>query len=266
MTKEEIKQKVAESIGYNTWEDIPGLEQLEAENMAMDVFSVQERKILKDFYEEYINVTREEFKIFKKAFGRELVEKFITEMTDFRGKSWTMELINQWLTNYILKFYSHNNLNHLYGKFPYETKNEFSELEKKAFARELVKKFINWLPSYESKGSNDYVSDKIIIIDGEYYFENDIDGDHPLTVDELYELFIKSNNLQEVKEVEKIEECTNQKIIEIFTEFQYLLIFSGVMDDMKCIQLKELIKTILQPKGLWELFLFQNHISTCENN
>lgn len=49
--------------------------------------------------------------------------------------------------------------------------------------------FAEWLASYVCPATKDYASDRLTLVDGDWYWSNDKHGDQPLNESELYNLY-----------------------------------------------------------------------------
>lgn len=61
-------------------------------------------------------------------------------------------------------------------------------------AKEDAVAFAEWVASFKCNGTEDYSTDHFILVDGEWYWSNDKDGDQPLTEDQLYKMFKQHSN------------------------------------------------------------------------
>lgn len=84
-----------------------------------------------------------------------------------------------WITNNVVK--------PMFAEYGYSLSSPESSV-----VGEGIKAFINWFAANEFTAEGG-LTDKIILCDGDYYWESDNDGDHPLSEEELYKLFRKSS-------------------------------------------------------------------------
>lgn len=49
--------------------------------------------------------------------------------------------------------------------------------------------FAKFIATHECPAMEDYRADKIVLVDGDWYWSNDKDGDQPLSEEELYAMF-----------------------------------------------------------------------------